>query len=284
MHTIAPAMLAVAAACLIAIGTVLRQRASATSGAITPGWWLGAGLAVTGFGVQAVALGLGSILLVQPLLVLAVLFALPLEAWFDHRRPTRVEWAWGGALTACVALFLCLASPRSTDHRTGQLASAVTIAAVVICLIGLVIAAESCTSHFRALFYGLTAGALFGISALLIKTVINQGVENSATVVVQPEIYLLVVVIGAGIYAQQRGFGSGDLQTSFPAMTVMEPAVAMVLGLALLSERIDVTMWEAGVVAVVLVVMVVAVIELARHSAIRTPAKSGPENVAPEKS
>jgi hypothetical protein len=164
------------------------------------------------------------------------------------------------------------------------LASAVTIAAVVICLIGLVIAAESCTSHFRALFYGLTAGALFGISALLIKTVINQGVENSATVVVQPEIYLLVVVIGAGIYAQQRGFGSGDLQTSFPAMTVMEPAVAMVLGLALLSERIDVTMWEAGVVAVVLVVMVVAVIELARHSAIRTPAKSGPENVAPEKS
>jgi drug/metabolite transporter (DMT)-like permease len=269
MHTIAPAMLAVVAACLIAIGTVLRQRASAVSGAITPGWWLGAGLAVTGFGVQATALGLGSILLVQPLLVLAVLFALPLEARFDHRRPTRTEWAWGGALTGCVALFLCLASPRSSESRPGQFVFVVTIVAVLLCLIGLVVAAESCTSHFRSLFYGLTAGAFFGISALLIKTVIGQSVDNLMRVGMHPEIYLLVVVVGAGIFAQQRGFGSGDLQTSFPAMTVMEPAVAMVLGIALLSERIYVTTWEAAVVGVALIVMVVAVIELARHSAIR---------------
>ncbi len=228
-------------------------------------------MAVSGFGAQAAALGFGSILLVQPLLVLAVLFALPLEAWFDHRRPTRMEWAWGAALTGCVALFLCLASPRSSEHRPGQFVFGVTIAAVLVCLIGLVIAAESCTSHFRALFYGLTAGALFGISALLIKTVIGQGIDNPARVMLQPEIYLLMVVIGAAIYAQQRGFGSGDLQTSFPAMTVMEPAVAMVLGIALLSERIDVNVWSAVVVIAVLMIMVVAVIELARHSAIRNP-------------
>ena len=52
-------------------------------------------------------------------------------------------------------------------------------------------------------------------------------------------------------------------------MTVMEPAVAMALGMALLSERISVSVWEAGVVGLALVVMVVAVVELARHSAIR---------------
>lgn len=262
-------MLAVAAACLIAIGTLLRQRASAASGAITPGWWLGAGLAVCGFGFQAAALGLGSILLVQPLLVLAVLFALPLEAWFEHRRPTRVEWAWGAALTGCVAIFLCLASPRSSDQRPGQLMFVVTVVAVLLCLIGLVIAAEGCTSHFRSLFYGLTAGALFGISALLIKTVIGQGIDTQLGLLLRPEVYLLVVVVGAGIFAQQRGFGSGDLQTSFPAMTVMEPTVAMVLGIVLLSERIHVSMWQAGVIVATLAVLVVAVIELARHSAVR---------------
>ena len=54
-------------------------------------------------------------------------------------------------------------------------------------------------------------------------------------------------------------------------MTVMEPAVAMVLGIALLSERIDVNVWSAVVVIAVLMIMVVAVIELARRSAIRNP-------------
>jgi drug/metabolite transporter (DMT)-like permease len=269
VQNIVSALLAVAAACLIATGTVLRQRASATSGAITPGWWLGAGLAVCGFSLQAAALGLGSILLVQPLLVLAVLFALPLEAWFDHRRPTRTEWAWGGALTCCVAVFLCLASPRSSESRPGPMFFVLTVVAVLACLAGLVIAAESSNNHMRSLFYGLTAGALFGISALLIKAVITQANDDLPRIAFHLEIYLLVVVIVAGIFAQQRGFGSGDLQTSFPAMTVMEPAVAMALGMALLSERISVSVWEAGVVSIALVVMVVAVVELARHSAIR---------------
>ena len=63
MHTWVPALLAVLAALMIAAGTVLRQRASRVNGAITPGWWAGAAIALCGFGLQASALGLGSILL-----------------------------------------------------------------------------------------------------------------------------------------------------------------------------------------------------------------------------
>ncbi|EGD54327.1 DMT family transporter [Gordonia neofelifaecis] len=270
MHTWAPILLAITAAVLIAGGTVLRQRASAASGAITAGWWLGAVVALLGFGLQATALGLGSILVVQPLVVLAVLFALPMEAWIDKRRLERGEWLWGVILVVCVVLFLVLARPVSTDRRPNMLVMVITVSVLVVGLIGIVVNAERCRSaHFRALSYGLASGALFGVSALLIKAVALRVVDDPVSLVHHAEMYLLVVVVVLAIIAQQRGFGAGDLQTSFPAMNVMEPTVAMVLGVALLGENIYVSAPTAVFLCVVALVAATAVVKLAQDAAIR---------------
>lgn len=270
MHTWIPALLAIAAALLIAIGTVLRQRSSAASGAITAGWWIGATIALSGFTLQASALGLGSILLVQPLVVLAVLFVLPMEAWADHRRPHRSEWAWGALLVACVVGFLLIARPVSTDRRPDVVLMGCTVGAVVAGLIALVVVAESRDNrHHRALLYGLASGALFGVSSLLIKAVAFRVVDDPLSVFVHFEVYLLVPVVILAVVAQQRSFGAGDLQTSFPAMNVMEPTVAMVLGVALLGESLKVGVPATIALAVILTLAVVAVAKLAKHAAIR---------------
>ncbi|GAA1479748.1 DMT family transporter [Gordonia sinesedis] len=269
MHTWLPALLAILAALLIAVGTVLRQRASRQSGAITAGWWLGAGVALSGFALQASALGLGSILLVQPLVVLAVLFALPLEAWAEHRRVRRREWAWGGLLVACVTTFLLVARPEPSLRRPQDLVVWAAVLAVIGVIVLCVFCAERSSPHYKALFYGLAAGTLFGVSALLVKTVIYQLTHRHWQTFGQPEIYLFVVVAVGAIVAQQRGFGAGDLQTSFPAMNVMEPAVAMVLGVVLLGENLKVSVPTALFLGIVLAIMIRSVIELAKLSAVR---------------
>ncbi|WP_055474530.1 DMT family transporter [Gordonia sp. HS-NH1] len=269
MHTWVPALFAVFAALMIAAGTVLRQRASRVSGAITPGWWAGAAIALCGFGLQASALGLGSILLVQPLVVLAVLFALPLEAWADHRHPARVEWAWGGVLVACVVTFLIVARPEPSMRRPDALLLWSTVGAVIGVVVALVILAHRSSPHYKALFYGLLAGILFGVSALLVKTVIYQVTHHFWRTFVHPEIYLFVLVVVCAVIAQQMGFGAGDLQTSFPSMTVAEPAVAMVLGVLLLGENLKVSVPTALFLGIVLAIMVRAVCELAKLSAVR---------------
>lgn len=287
MHTWLPALLAVGAAALIAAGTVLRQRASCEGGAITLVWCLGAGIALGGFGLQAAALGLGSILLVQPLVVLAVLFALPLEAWLDHRHPSRYEWAWGGVLVACVGIFLLIADPREVDRRPDHALIVATIAAIIALLIVLVVIAERSSDHNRALFYGLVAGTLFGIGALLIKTVVYVALHDPLNLYARPEVYLFVVVAIGGVVAQQRSFVAGELQTSFPAMTVMEPAVSMALGVTLLGEAVIVGWWQTTVMVIVLVVMVRAVITLATLSAVRgvdTPASTAPVTASSSRS
>lgn len=269
MHTWLPALLAILAALLIATGTVLRQRASRASGAITRGWWLGAGVALSGFALQASALGLGSILLVQPLVVLAVLFALPLEAWAEHRRPRRREWAWGAVLVGCVTTFLVIARPNPSLRKPQDLVVWATVLAVIGIIVLCVVCAERSSPHYKALFYGLAAGTLFGVSALLVKTVIFQLTHRSWHTFAHPEIYLFVVVAVGAIIAQQRGFGAGDLQTSFPAMNVMEPAVAMVLGVVLLGENLKVSVPTALFLGIVLAIMIRSVIELAKLSAVR---------------
>ena len=103
-------LLALLAAVFLAIGIVVRQRATmdvppeyGVSSVMfltllrRPLWWAGTAAAVAGYVFQALALANGSLLLVQPILVSALLFALPMSARLAHRRVTRGEWAVGDA-------------------------------------------------------------------------------------------------------------------------------------------------------------------------------------------
>lgn len=274
MHSWIPALLAMAAAALIAGGTVLRQKASQRNGAITKGWWAGAVLAVVGFGFQAWALGLGSILLVQPLVVLAVLFALPLEAWVDHRRPSRMDWFWGALLVGAVVVFLVLAHPVPSDRRPSHILLAITVTVLIVLLIVLVVVAERCRdAHYKSLCYGIAAGALFGIAALLVKSVSLHFIDDPLHVLEHADVYLLAIVATLAVVAQQKSFGAGDLQTSFPAMNVMEPAVSMALGVVLLGENLRVGVGRSVLLTGILLVAAVAVVQLAKDAAVRSDTK-----------
>ena len=112
-------LLAVLAAVCMAIGIVVRQRATidvpeeygVSAHMVTTLlrkrlWWIGTGVAMAGYGFQALALTKGSLVLVQPLMVSSLLFALPLSARLAGRRVTRAEWLWALLLTVALAAFV----------------------------------------------------------------------------------------------------------------------------------------------------------------------------------
>ena len=78
-----------------------------------PRWVAGLGFDVGGYAVQWWALTIGSLVLVQPLLVLGLLFALPIKARFAAYRFH--GWDWAGALltTAGLAVFLVVSRPAA---------------------------------------------------------------------------------------------------------------------------------------------------------------------------
>src|SRR5689334_1688461 len=117
---------ALLSALLTAISTVTQQRAAfAEADTATghvgliralmrrPKWWAGLVGDTGGYVCQAAALGLGSLLLVQPLLVTALLFALPLGAHFANRRVSRADWGAAVLLTVALAVFVVAGNPKA---------------------------------------------------------------------------------------------------------------------------------------------------------------------------
>ena len=275
------ALLALGAALFIAIGDVIHQRSAhqvtdepvSHIGLFTRllrdrQWWLGSFVAAAGFALQAAALGLGSVLLVQALLVTSLLFALPINARLTHRRVTRWEWIWAALLAASVAVIVIVGNPTAGHSRasleTWTAVAAVMVPALVLCVIG----ARVWSGPASAVLLAVVSGALWGLFAVLTKGVVDRLDDGIWALLRTPELYAWALVAIAGTAWQQSSFRAGSLTASLPTMTVTEPVVASVLGIVVLGEtlRPGDAGWLTLVVAVV--AMVAATAALARGEAV----------------
>ncbi len=262
----------------MAIGIVVRQRATmdvpAEHGVSTVMistllrrrlWWAGTAAAVLGYVFQALALIKGSLILVQPLLVSALLFALPMSAKLAHRRVTKAEWGWALLLTIALATFVVLARPSSGDYEgsvpASMLATVVCVAIVVTC----VAVAVRKMGWRRAVLLAVAVGVLFGVVAVLTKIVMHfLGSRSLLALFATPAPYLLVVLAVVATLLQQSAFHAGELHTSVPTMLVLEPVVAVILGAVVLGEHLTATGLEAVALTLAIVAMTAATIALGR--------------------
>jgi drug/metabolite transporter (DMT)-like permease len=271
-------LLAVLAAVFLAIGIVVRQRATmdvpqehGVSSVMfltllrRPLWWGGTAAAVAGFVFQALALAKGSLLLVQPILVSGLLFALPLSARLAHRRVTRGEWVWAMVLTAALAVFVLLAQTRPGNYEASLALSALVAVICTASVCACVLVATRTMGWKRAVLLAVAVGVLFGVVAVLTKLVMHLLThEGLRAVLTTPVLYLLVVIGVLATFLQQSAFHAGSLQTSVPTMLVLEPVVAVVLGSVVLGEHLDVSRLDAVLIATSAVAMAAATIALGR--------------------
>ncbi len=271
-------LLALCAAVFAAIGIVVRQRATmdvpadqGVSGVMVRTllrrrlWWAGTAAAVVGYLFQAFALAYGSLLLVQPLLVSALLFALPLSARLAHRSVNPSEWAWAVLLTLALAVFVVLARPRSGDYEASL---PTTTVAVLICAgiaVACVLVAARTSGWRRAVLLALAVGVLFGVIAVLTKIVAFVWENDGVTALLAtPAPYVLLVLGVVATLLQQSAFHAGALQTSVPTMLVLEPVIAVILGAVVLGEQLTATGLAAVALSLAIVVMAAATIALGR--------------------
>jgi drug/metabolite transporter (DMT)-like permease len=277
------AVLALVAALFIAISDAVQQRLAydvteERVGAIAlfsrllrnPRWWLGSLVAAVGFALQAAALGLGSVVLVQALFVTSLLFALPISAKLGHRKVTRSEWTWAALLATGVAVIVTVGDPQAGHSRaplgTWTVVVAVIGPALVLCVLG----ARIWSGPTRAVLLGVVSGSLWGLFSVLTKGVVDQLGDGIWALLRTPELYAWVLVAIAATMWQQSSFQAGTLTASLPTLTVAEPLVGSVLGVVVLGETLQTN--DVGRFALVLaaVVMVVATAALARSAAAQT--------------
>src|SRR6476660_4306008 len=102
----------------------------------SPLWLLGWGTNLAGFAARAAALHLGSVALVQPLLVMQLVFTLPLVAVRDRHWPRLSEWVAGASICAGIVVFLSVRGAAPTDGSADRteilLATGATLLLVVV--------------------------------------------------------------------------------------------------------------------------------------------------------
>ncbi len=206
-----------------------------------PVWLLGITADVAGFGVQAAALGVGSLLLVQPLIVTTLLFALPMAARVAHRRLTEQEWRWSGLLAVSLIVFVVMGEPTAGREAPSFSAWLPTII-VVIPLVAACVFAAGGLPHGtrRSLVLAIAAGVLLGVSAPLTKSAIAGFGDGFLAGFGAWEFWAMALTASLGTFWQQSSYQAGDVQTSLPAVTVLKPLVAMALGLTIYDETLKI--------------------------------------------
>ena len=276
------AALALGAALLIAVGDVFQQRSAHDVTDEPVGhvallrrllvdkqWWLGSLLAGAGFGLQAAALGLGSVVLVQAVLATSVVFALPLSARYAGRRITGRQWLWAMLLAAAVTVIVTVGEPTEGQARASLRTWALVIAClgpvIVVCL---VVARLRAGRPVAAVLLGAVSGSLWGVFAVLTKGLVDQLDQGIVALLRTPELYGWVLVAITATTLQQSAFRAGSMSASLPAVSASEPLVGSILGIMVLGETLH--PGSAGEVGLALAVigMLAAIMALARSEAV----------------
>src|SRR5690242_2482501 len=245
---LAVAALALAAAFLFALSAFMQQRAARTvvgtdaaslrdaSGVkrlfdrlLRGRMWLAGWLTnLGGVGTQAVALKLGSVAAVQPLMAAQLVFVLSLASGEQRRWPSRRDWV--SALAVCAGLVLLVVADASS--LTAQPHRNRVFMATVCVVSGVVVLRQLSRYVFPSLLVGVAAGLCHALNAVYLKLTVEDLYHGGAAAVVFDwPVYGLAATALSGMLLVQIAFASGPLPPAVAAMSVTNPVASFVLGI-----------------------------------------------------
>ncbi|WP_020666576.1 hypothetical protein [Amycolatopsis nigrescens] len=247
-------------------------------------WLLGLLAVGSGAVVHACALGMAPLSVVQPVGVLA----LPITVLLTTReqgirvrdmKPS-VAFAVLAAAGGVVAFVLLAAGSATPTPVTGEellLATWLIGGAVLV----LAIVGVMTRSRFRCLMFAGGCAVAYGYVSLLMRAVAQEfGNSGIAGLEVLPLLGIAVAMLVGGCLLQY-GYASGPPDLVVACLTVVDPIVAVGLGIGLLGEAARVGPWTAVGEAVCAVVACAGVFALARYHPDTRKADTPEEEVPP---
>jgi drug/metabolite transporter (DMT)-like permease len=282
-------VLAAGAALLSAMAVVLQRLAleSAPAGSsLSPrlmthalrkrGWLIGFGLMLAMFVLQASALRVGQLSIVQPMVTTELIFLVAILAVGFHHTVGWRELLGILAIVAGLVGFFISASPAigkgQPDVRAWVAVSVVTI----VCALGLVAASRSGPRWWRATALGAASAVLFADNAALTKTLttlLRQG--GWVHVFENWDPYLLALTGVSGLFLLQSALHAGPITASRTTNVIINPLVSIMIGVTAFSERLRAGAGFVALDVLALTVMCTGVVVL-----IRSPLVAGTGGMA----
>lgn len=282
--------IAIVGAVLIALGTQLQHRGVSSVGAQSdtkaglsikqllallgrPTWVLGSlvlGIAIL---FQLTSLGFAPLTVVQPLGAIALVVTAILNSRLSGVKLDRLSKRAIAFCVGGVGLFVASAAvvAESRPITERQLATVLVILVVVLVIITAVFIAVR--KHVSPIFYIVVAGVLFGFVATLAKVVIDRvktlsfsgfrlGDAEWLTVLC---LVGMLVAASLGTYFVQTAYSNGPPDLVVAGLTVIDPLVAISIGIIVLGEASQAPLWAIIAFVVAGALAIYGVFELAKH-------------------
>jgi drug/metabolite transporter (DMT)-like permease len=218
-----------------------RQLASFVRATVRNRWWLiGMGLNALGFGLHTLALHLGALAVVQPLRVTQLLFALPVNHWLRREPIKPIELVWAAVLVVGLSGFLLIATAGvPSTHDAADRGPAVAAGVLVVLFTSsLALAARRTGGSTGATLLGVATGVLFAVTASLNKECTGLIAQEPVTLLSSWQLYAFLLAAAVGLLFNQLAYQAGPLSASLPAIAVVDPLVAILLGITVFDENL----------------------------------------------
>ena len=230
-----------------------------------PSWVVGTvmlGLAIV---CQLFALSYAPLIVVQPLGAIALVITTLLNAQISGHRPTKRSLI---AIASCVGgifIFVTIAALYATDAPVSnqQLITILILLGVVTIVFGGLWIWQR--RRMGALFYITAAGVIYGFVATLAKVVITRIQFQDFEWLTFTCLGALIISAIVGAYFVQTAYSSGPPDLVIAGLTVVDPMVAILIGLIVLNEAAGAPLWVYVAFAVVGAIAVWGVFQLARY-------------------
>ncbi len=230
-----------------------------------PSWVAGSlmlGLAVV---FQLLSLVFAPLIVVQPLGVIALVITAVVNARVSRLslQPPAIL-----AIALCVGgvgVFVTIAALTARETViTGQ-----QLTLILVILAGVIVAYAFAflflRRRMRAVSYILAAGVLYGFVATLAKVVLNRLVNGNFEWLTLLALAILLGGTALGAYFVQNAYAVGSPDLVIAGLTVIDPMVAVAIGVIVLGEAAAAPPWAVVSYAAAALVSVVGVFLLAKH-------------------
>ncbi|HEU4720848.1 MAG TPA: DMT family transporter [Gemmatimonadaceae bacterium] len=230
-----------------------------------PSWVLGTlmlGLAIV---FQLASLYFAPIIVVQPLGALALVITSILNSRINHVELKRKSII---AIVMCVGgvlLFVGVAAFTAVDRPVTARQIVIILVVLLVVLAIAVVTFALYRKRIRAIFYVIMAGVLYGFVATLAKVVlarVEQGEFDWLTLLC---VIALLAATALGAYFVQNAHASGPPDLVIAGLTVVDPMVAVLIGIIVLGEASQAPFWANIVFAVSGAIAVWGVFLLAKN-------------------
>jgi hypothetical protein len=233
-----------------------------------PRWLMAIGGDFVGFLLQIAALSAGSVVVIQPLVVLMLPVALVVGWLMGGAQPKVRDYLGSLAIIGGLGAFLLLIGTPGDGHVPRSRYIAMTI--LIVLVVGLIgcLAVTGRNAVIRGATYGLVAGAYFGTLGVMVDAASDRfssagwhGLFQTGRGLV-PLIGIALLGVG-GIVLTQVSFQVGALGATLPANLAADPFTAVLIGALLLREHLPLSVGHVAGYAACMAAVIAGAVQLA---------------------